>query len=293
MGAPHPSAPVSECEAHFLSCESDSHRRAGVRALRRLNLEKFYLDVVSADGSGCIGYATRLGAGRMLAPAALLMWSAESDASATQMRTLRGALPRLESGIWSWDCPALAASGQWQPCDELAPVRENLWQSAAGSVLWENLAPRAQVTLRVGRNLIVGCGYLERLRLTIPPWRLPIHGLRWGRFATAETSIVWIRWEHDEARSWLWVDGQRREPQRISNQIVEWSGGRLVCHTHRELRHGRLGETVFASWPQARRLLPKRLRTYEETKWCSHATLSGDARSDVAGWAIHEFVRFQ
>lgn len=264
-----------------------------MRAFRRLNLEKFYLDVVSADGSGCIGYATRLGAGLMLAPAALLMWHAESDAPARQMRTLRGALPRLEDGIWSWDCPALAVSGKWQPCGEPVSICENLWQSAEGGVLWENLAPRARVTLRVGRNEIVGSGYLERLRLTIPPWRLPIHGLRWGRFATAETSIVWIRWEHDEPRRWLWVDGQHREPRRITEQIVEWSGGRLVFETHRRLRHGRLGETVFARWPQARRLLPSRVRAYEETKWCSHATLSRDARSDVTGWAIHEFVRFQ
>lgn len=293
MGAPHPSALVSECEAHFLSCESDSHRRIGMRASRRLNLEKFYLDVVSADGSGCIGYATRLDAGLMLDPAALLMWSADPAAPAVQTRTLRGTLPRLEGGVWSWDCPALAVSGKWQPCAGSVPVRENLWQSAESSVLWENLAPRAQVTLRIGRNQIVGWGYLERLRLTVPPWRLPIHGLRWGRFATAETSIVWIRWEHDEPRCWLWVDGQRREPRHITEQVVEWSGGRLDFHTHRQLRRGRLGETVFARWPQARRLLPARVRAYEETKWCSHATVSRDARSDVSGWAINEFVRFQ
>lgn len=257
-----------------------------------MNLEKFYLDVVRADGSGCIGYATRLGAGLMLDPAALLTWSADSAEPAAQTRTLRGSVPRrLEAGRWHWDCPALAASGSWRPCAEA--VQETLWESADGAVRWENLAPRAQVTLRIGRNEIVGWGYLERLRLTIPPWQLPIHGLRWGRFATAETSIVWIRWEHDEPRSWLWVDGQRRDPRFITEQIVEWSDGRLVFDTHRQLRHGRLGETVFARWPQARRLLPARVRAYEETKWCSHATLSADARPDVSGWAIHEFVRFQ
>ncbi|MCM2275760.1 MAG: hypothetical protein NDI75_13305 [Candidatus Didemnitutus sp.] len=253
-----------------------------------MNLEKFYLDVVGADGSGCIGYATQLGAGLPIKPAALLMWGAESAAAAVQRRTLRGALPRREVDVWNWDCAALAVAGKWQSCAR--PVRETLWESADGGVYWDNLSPRAKVTLRFGEHQIVGWGYLERLRLTVPPWQLPIHGLRWGRFVTAETSIVWIRWEHDEARSWLWVDGQRCEPRRISEQGVEWAGGRLAFHTHRQLRHGRLGETVFARWPQVERFLPARVRAYEETKWCSRATLALGERADVTGWAIHEFV---
>lgn len=259
-----------------------------MRVSRGLNLEKFYLDVVGEDGGGCIGYATRLGAGLPVKPAAVLTWSAESDSVAVQRRTLRGAMPRLESDDWSWHCSVLAVAGKWRSRAE--SVRETLWESADGCVYWSNLAPRAKVTLRLGERQIVGWGYLERLQLTVPPWQLPIHGLRWGRFVTADTSIVWIRWEHDEARSWLWVDGQRCEPRCISERSVEWAGGRLVFHTHRQLRHGRLGETVFARWPQVVRFLPARVRAYEETKWCSRATLVLGARAEVSGWAIHEFV---
>lgn len=257
-----------------------------------MNVEKFYLDVVCADGSGCIGYATRIaGVGLSLSPAALLMWDADASQPAAQARTLRGRFPRLENGAWQWHCPALAVAGSWRAL--AAPVPQDLWTDARGGVFWENFAPRAEVTLRVGARRFQGWGYAERLRLTIPPWHLPIDSLHWGRFVSAETSVIWIAWEHETERNWLWHDGRACELHSVSPDVVVWREGRIEFESRRVLRSGRLDETAFRRWPHVAGLLPARLRAFEETKWCSRAVLRAGDGSPVAGWAIHEYVRFQ
>lgn len=255
-------------------------------------MEKFYLDVVCADGSGCIGYATKLaGVGLPLSPAALLMWGAEENEPPTQVRTLRGKLPALVDGTWQWDCPRLAVSGTWR--SQTPPIGQSLWSDASGAVSWENFAPRAEVTLRVGDRQFQGLGYAERMQVTIAPWHLPIDSLHWGRFVSAETSVVWIAWEHDTQRNWLWHDGQPRELHAVSPDAVTWHGGRIDFTARRTLRSGRLDETVFHRWPRVARWLPAQIRAYEETKWCSRATLRATDGTPTDGWAIHEFVRFQ
>lgn len=258
----------------------------------RLNVEKFYLDVVGADGSGCIGYATQVaGVALPFAPAVALTWGADSNEPAAQVRTLRGKLPRLDGDVWHWRCPKLAIAGDWR--SRAAPVTEELWRDARGAVVWENLAPRAEVTLRVGDREFQGWGYAERLRLTIAPWHLPIDSLHWGRFISAGTSVVWISWEHETERNWLWHDGRPCELHAVSPDAVVWREGRIDLEARRVLRSGRLDETVFHRWPRAAAWLPARIRAFEETKWCSRATLRvGDAPPQT-GWAIHEYVRFQ
>ena len=53
-----------------------------------------------------------------------------------------------------------------------------------------------------------GLGYAEHLSMTIPPWRLPIDTLRWGRFLSPERSVVWIDWQKEgDGRTWIFVDG--------------------------------------------------------------------------------------
>lgn len=254
-------------------------------------MEKFYLDVVGADGSGCIGYATKIASAGLLSPAALLMWSADENEPVTQMHTLRSRLPAFDDGAWQWRCPSLSVSGTWRVRAE--PVEQTLWSGAQGSVIWDNFAPRAEVVLHVGERQLEGWGYAERLRLTVAPWHLPIDSLHWGRFVSAETSVVWIAWEHETERNWLWHDGRPCELRAASPDAVVWREGRIDFTSRRVLRSGRLDETVFRHWPRAAAWLPARIRAYEETKWCSHATLAiGDA-APLTGWAIHEYVRFQ
>jgi hypothetical protein len=257
-----------------------------------VHLEKFYIDVVAADGSGCIGYAARLdGFGLAATLAASLRWDAGPSRAPVQQRTLRGTLPVADCAGLAWRCPALTLTGTWAAIDPPGP-EITLWSDASGSVRWQPLAARAKVALEADGRSFAGWGYAERLRLDLPPWRLPIDGLTWGRFVAPTQSAVWIEWEHATPRRWLWHNGAACSRVAISRTGVQWSGGAIAFGPPRSLRRGRLAETAFARWPGVRRWLPKPILALNESKWCAPATLTGADRVGTPGWVIHEHVRF-
>ena len=67
--------------------------------------------------------------------------------------------------------------------------------------------PRSRAQIDLGGACYVGFGYVEQLTLTLPPWRLPFNILRWGRYASASRSIIWIAWRGAEERRFIWHNG--------------------------------------------------------------------------------------
>ncbi len=258
-----------------------------------MQLDKYYLDVVTDEGGGCIGYAARLdGFGLGATLAATLSWDSSAAAGAHQRRTLRGQLPAAAATDLMWHCPALAVAGRWTPQD-LAGAETVLWSDGRARVVWQVLASRAAVRLQLGAQTISGWGYAERLQLDLPPWRLPIDGLRWGRYVSASDGVVWIEWEHAAPRRWLWHNGTLCPEFQLTGTGVMWPAGRLAFGEQRTIRSGRLADTAFARWPGVQRWLPRRLRLFDEKKWCAPALLTATGRGPSCGWVIHEYVGFR
>lgn len=258
-----------------------------------MHLEKFYVDVVGTDGSGCIGYAARLdGFGLAATIATTLRWDAAPATAPEQRRTMHGTLPAVAKGNLTWNCPALALAGTWN-AQESAGAERTLWAGENGAVCWQALAPRARVELQLDGRAINGWGYAERLSLNLPPWQLPIDGLLWGRFVSPTHSAVWIEWQHPTPRRWLWHSGTECAQFTIAENGLSWSDGAVAFGALRTLRSGRLASTAFAHWPRMQRWLPKRIQALDETKWCAPGTLTDRNGATVPGWVIHEHVRFR
>ena len=258
-----------------------------------MHLEKFYADVVTNDGDGCIGYAVRgggLGLGATLA--ASLRWAADSVAPVVQQRTTRGTLPATTANGIAWSCPALGIDGRWSP-DFKIPTASLIWREGRGTLQWQVLAPSAAVTLRLKGETLAGRGYAERLTLDFSPLRLPIDVLRWGRFVSPAQSAVWIEWAHETTRRWVWHNGSEVAATSLDETGVAWPGHRVEFAAGRPLRTGRLIETLLSRWPQARRALPGWLAEFDEQKWCAPATLRGPGDATDRGWAIFERVRLR
>lgn len=256
-----------------------------------VQIEKYYVDVVGPDGRGCIGYAARLdGLGLHATAAATLCW--DHPPAIRQQRTLRGTVPVWDEHGLAWRCPALDASGVWSGRDA-ATAEQVLWREPAGTLRWRTLAPHARVQFTVAGETITGLGYAECLHLDFTPWHLPIDALRWGRFISDQHSVVWIEWTHATPRRWLWHNGQPVAAFTLHRDAVVWAAHRLELQPPRTLRCGRLADTVLARWPAVRRLLPRQIQAFDETKWCAPASLlnADGARDD--GWVIHEYVRFR
>lgn len=257
-----------------------------------MRIEKWYLDSVTPDGAGLIAYAARVDLGPFSAGFSEgLEWRAGNPAVRSRTR-LGGLLPSTRDNEIKWGNRKLGIEGRWQAGAAALPT-VILHEEPAGRIEWTCLRPAATTMVRVGREHRNGLGYAERLVLTLPPRKLPIRELRWGRFIAAEQSCVWIRWQGPVDRNWCFYLGGAVEAMMPDLHLLTWPGHRLQLETGIVLRTGRLADTVFAGAGPLRWLLPARVRNLQETKWCSRGVLTDAGGRRHEGWAIHEVAIFE
>lgn len=257
------------------------------------SLTKWYLDCVTPRGDVVVGYVARVGWGAIALRYASTLVQRAGEATVHRSTLVDAPWPVQDGGCVTWSCPALGVRARF---DELAPSAQDiLLDGPDGRVDWFCLAPKARAAITLDGAPLEGLGYVERLTLTVPPWRLPIDELRWGRFVADEApfaSLVWIDWRGPHARRVLLQGGAPVADARVSDDGVEGAGGavRLSLRDPRVLREGALGKTALAILPVAARL-PSRILLTEERKWVARGELArGDRRA--SGWVIHEVVRW-
>jgi hypothetical protein len=230
--------------------------------------------VANDQGACAIIYSARLQWGPVrLGYAATLHLPAGEAGAPREAATLRKVEPpRAVHHEFSWSNSPLGASATWQR--DAPPITRCLAQSPEGEIDWACHLPRARARVQIHDARLEGLGYLERLRLTVRPWKLPFRALRWGRHLSAEHSLVWIDWRGGEERCWVWLDGAEQPGAAVHDDGVagleggaelRWTGGR-------DLRDRRL----LARWHEHKRLSP------------SGITMRG--RSLDRGWTVHEVV---
>jgi hypothetical protein len=247
----------------------------------QFSLRKWYLDCVADDGTAWIGYWGDLRWGQVHVP----FVSSLSDAKTTS--ALRSEPePRDDGEQLTWSAPSLDVEVLLRPLVTAEP-----WGLHDG-VRWHCVAPRADAIVKLGGRTIRGLGYAEVLELTVPPWRLPLRELHWGRFTGETTSLVWIEWRGPSPlRVALW-DGQPAEVRAIGAGEIALAGGkRLVMTGTSPLREDSLARTLKPLRPLAR-LLPRTLQGAVEQKWLSRGTMFAGDRPIDEGWAIHELFTF-
>lgn len=167
-------------------------------------------------------------------------------------------------------------------------------------VSWSCVAPAADVALVLDGRSIRGTGYVERLDLSIVPWSLPIHELRWGRWIGRDhatnasnplRSVVWIDWRGTYPLTLNLLDGQPIEGC-VSDECVRLGDVTLALPKDATLREGPIGTTALGAIPGVNRVLPAGLLESHEHKWLGRSMLRAPGnQGSPAGWAIHELVR--
>lgn len=201
-----------------------------------MQLEKWYGDVVIGDEVRIV-YRARLTWGVLRVGYAAEM---TPDGHFTHRWLSDGVpLPHTpdQGQRWVWPTsdthsPALI----WTPSAHARDVPELcLWQDphTANGVWWQPVvcsgAVHGPLWARAGR------GYVERLRLTLPPWGLGLRVLRWGRFCGLRHSMVWIEWQGRCPRQWVWVDAVVGHEVTVEthavhtpNAVVTWTQPRTL-----------------------------------------------------------------
>jgi hypothetical protein len=263
-----------------------------VREPSRFALTKWYFDCAAEDGRVVIGYWASL-AWRALS----FTWESvvlyEPGKPPERRSSLSAAkAPDATAQEITWHAPALGCTLEARR--RLSPIGQRLLDDDSGAVEWRAEAPAATVAVQLrGHAPLHGPGYIERLSLTVPPWRLPIRELRWGRWldADASRSVVWIDWRGAAPRSWVFEDGRLASSARVTDDGVMTGASNVAIGARRTLESLAFAQYADAI-PPLRAVLPKRMLALRETKWCSAATLRRGADRPVAGRAIHEVVVF-
>jgi hypothetical protein len=255
-------------------------------------LSKWYLDCIAENGDGVIVYVAdlRWKAWRMQY-ASTLRFSGQKVESATSIR--KCSLPEFANGQIVVKLPHVAMEGVWSGF--AAPIERTIFKTSAGAVRWNCLQPASRVKLVLDRSReMTGLGYAECLEISIPPWKLPLGELHWGRFVTESDSLVWIDWRGAYSRRILVHNGAELEPGVVTDGAVSSldSHVRLALDRGLVLRSGILGDTVFSGIARLARILPISMLSLRESKWRSWGTLISAERT-VSGWAIHEIVRWK
>ena len=253
------------------------------------SLEKYYVDLVTADGQYFIGYSALLTLG-----AAKIHYSATLHDPAITGIVTGPVLSACDSPVvdesgLTWRAPALGFEGRWRRLAEAETLA--LHEAEGGTVEWNCQQPAARAELRTDSGATYdGLGYAEFLTLTIPPWQLGLRALFWGRFVSEQHSIVWIEWQGDHALKVLICNGRKIASARISENKIRCDDFELTLKREDTIRLGSIGETFISKIPSALRSAPIEFLGGREEKFLSRGRLEFADGSDDTGWVIHERV---
>lgn len=256
---------------------------------REFSLEKYYVDLVTAEGHYFIGYSARLNwrAIRINYRATLHHPSLSGINTGPSLSSRDG--PVDDDSVLTWRSPRLGFDGQWR---RLASAeRHVLHQEDDGIVDWSCSQPSARVRLTTESGAVfLGLGYVECLKLTIPPWRLGLRTLLWGRFVSEDHSVVWIEWQGKHNLKLLICDGQRTVNPQISDDSIKCEDFELSLERAETIREDSIGKTLVSRIPSVLKAAPIEFLGGKEQKYVSRGRLRFTGGSEHTGWVIHERV---
>lgn len=269
--------------------ERQSHPDVGTSGQTGFTLRKYYLDAVTQAGDYFIGYWANLSFKRLSVGYADTVHAPELHGIHQGPIIDRGREPEWLNGKLIWRHPSLGFEGSWLP---LARSRRiELLSTPHGKVDWHCLQPAAKVSLRTASGMsIEALGYCEHLTLTIPPWKLGLTELTWGRFVSGSQSLVWIVWRGKHPmRLVLWND-KLTDRADISERHVDTDDFALAIGSGRSIRQGYLGQNILSKVPVAHHLAPGAILRVHESKQIGRGYLRMRDGQQHEGWVIHEKV---
>ena len=252
-------------------------------------LEKWYMDCINDLGRYCIGYHADL---RFLSQS--LSYSALLTPNNTKQkqvfsRSYNNSLNYDGENGLVWKVPKMSLTAIMNQQQRV--FEKVLFENIEGKVVWTCVMPLANAHFTFEDNDVKGLGYAEKLLLTIPPWKLPIKELIWGRWCAYDKSIVWIEWRGEYPFRLIIEDGIEVQPIQITDHEIVTETFSLTLNKQCCIRDGKVVNTVLQKVPILNKVLPEKARGLYESKWLSRGIFrSGKCVREA--WAIHEKVEW-
>lgn len=262
--------------------------------LPSFSLRKWYMDCIDKSGNLFLGYSSTLKWKRIEINYASKLTCTNGSKIATATSLRNQSHPTLVNGTLVWHNDQLKINGRWTSVDPM--VRENILYETSGSLVWTCNQPKSLVKLTSDDMTFDGAiGYTEMVEMTILPWLLPIANLRWGRFLSRKTTLIWIIWEGELDFHIVYYNGNRIDGVTVTDTevILNKQEMTLAFSDTVILRSGSLASTIFSHVPVLYKMIPAGFLKSQERKWRSRGELIKNKVVIDRGWAIHEMVTWE
>jgi hypothetical protein len=265
---------------------------------RHFHLNKWFLDFVGKNGAAMIFYAAKLTWYGWSASYTSWLWHDPGSGVSLKTRFRNVHMPLINDDIITWKDTGFGVSGIWESSAKTVSAR--LFDSEEGFLDWMCYQPASKVKLRIKENILEGRGYAEQLILTVPPWKIPMDELRWGRFGSDENNMVWIELRDKDKKQWLWLNGEKIGNCIIEDEQIILPGKDLVLNLDKgillesEKKIFTVVEKLIRYIPGFNKIMPVNFLLADEFKWLSWGQLETTNRKVISsGMAIHELVNFK
>lgn len=259
-------------------------------------LRKWFLDFVSDTGETMIFYAARLTWHGLSVPYTSWLHYSPKYGVRLKSRFHDIHMPEIKNHLITWGDEKFGVTGTWTGLAE--PIEARILDTEEGFLDWSCFQPASAVSLMINDTRLTGRGYVERLELTMPPWKIPMDELRWGRFGSPAHNIVWIELKEKEKRQWVWWNGEQQESCTVADDHLYIPAKNLVLKLDRgvslesEKKIFSVVNNLIRFIPGIRSAMPVKFMMADESKWMSKGQLLQHDKIIADGMAIHELVNF-
>lgn len=259
-------------------------------------LNKWYLDFTSEAGEAMIFYSAKLILNNWSASYTSWMNYEPASGVAVKSRFSDVPVPRLLGDSILFDDTVNSVSAIWKSSTGMITLRVS--ESTEGYLDWLCYQPASVVSMNHCGRTMTGRGYAEQIIATVPPWKINMSGLLWGRFVSDNYNLVWISLRRDEEENWLWLNGERTVGCLIENEHIGVPERQLeltldsAVTLESERKILSVAARTLRFIPVLHKVMPFRFLTARGSKWLSRSELRIKDSVVAAGMSIHEYVNF-
>jgi len=257
----------------------------------KLTVSHWYLDCVAPNGDFFVGTATSIRRSKLHFNLISISYGRGGNVVNKHAMTFAENSPRLTDSSLTWDCGPLDIRGSW--VGNAAPTEKTLLSTAKADIHYQGVIPRSEATVGVGGNFrLAGLGYGHRILVTSHGWSIPINEIRVGRYLSQKESLNWLDLTGANAGTWVWRNGKEHDLASVTDDLVALDDNiTLGLAYKRPIREGQLGDTILASLPVLKYLVPSQMSACSEHLWRTKAVLLNGLEETDSGWAIHSVIR--
>jgi hypothetical protein len=253
------------------------------------HFEKSYLDLIDQDGNCFIIYRAKLRISVLKLTYSGLVFSDKRGNTTEASSILRRHFLK-EGRTISLSSRGFRLSGRWGP--PLSNKRSFVfYYPGSGRLEWQCHHPGSAAMICLEGKKYRGYGYGETITMNFKPSQLPITELRWGRFISSHSVLIWIEWKGRQALNLVFYNEKEYHDAVIDDRGLKFGNEEydLRFIDPLPIRTGKLVD-VLKDIPLLRFFFRKAVLDTVEHKYKSMAILKRKNAVPDSGWSLFETV---